>query len=488
MIKHQNESGAKLFLVDDMPPENVAMLQALYSRSPESVEAHAEKVAASGSGRFMERFYVGYGHKSIGDCGSTTLFFENVSILAAKAIQDNPLYSGQETSTRYLDFSARPMIDPVGTPESKAILDRWMAFYRNAQEPTAAEVRRRHPRRDGEDEKAYEGAVKARTFDVLRGFLPAAVTTQLSWHTNLRQAADGLDRLAVHPLAEAASLAQDALEMLRGRYRTSFGENAMLSGVSKGDECSNLARELWNISAATRCTYDGFRDKLPVEFASTISDADLRPFGDLFRSRPRGCVLPHVLSALGQITFETKLDYGSWRDIQRQRNGACVAPLLTTHYDFEPWYLEQLDDETRARAQALLLEQHEDVSSLDCSDEIRQYYIAMGHRVPTILCYGLPAAVYVMELRSGKTIHPTLRREIHRMINAFMAVHPIVKLHVDRDPDDWTIRRGTQTIVEKVWPRTCDRCNGNGAVYADVGRGDEPFQCPACKGEGRVAP
>src|SRR5262245_27953558 len=100
----------KIRLVDDLTPEDVAMLQALYSRSAESVDVHLEKVKETGSGRFMESYYVGYTHKSIADCGSTTVFIEGVSMLAAKAIQDWPLYSGQETSTRFIDFSKQPLL------------------------------------------------------------------------------------------------------------------------------------------------------------------------------------------------------------------------------------------------------------------------------------------------------------------------------------------------------------------------------------------
>ena len=63
----------------------------------------------------MSQFYVGYGHKSIGDCGSITIFIEGCSMLAAKAIQDTKLYNGQEASTRYIDFSQQAMINPLGT-------------------------------------------------------------------------------------------------------------------------------------------------------------------------------------------------------------------------------------------------------------------------------------------------------------------------------------------------------------------------------------
>ena len=94
----------KIFIYDEFSPEDVAMMQALYSRSSASVVEHAQKVKETGSGKFMERFYVGYGHASIADCGSTTIFIEDISILADTAVQDWPLYSGQETSTRYVDM------------------------------------------------------------------------------------------------------------------------------------------------------------------------------------------------------------------------------------------------------------------------------------------------------------------------------------------------------------------------------------------------
>lgn len=449
ILKRSTNAGT-VFLIDGIHPEDGAMMQALYSRSADSVEAHAEKVRTSGSGSFMRRFYVGYNHKSIGDCGSTTLFFEDVSILAAKAIQDSPLYKGQETSTRYLDFSNRRIVDPIGTPESKAIHDRWMAFYRDAAGPLADEVRRRCPRRDDEDEKAYDGAVKARVFDVLRGFLPAGMTTQLSLHADLRQAGDRLDALENHQLAEVYSIARAARGLLQQQYPNSFGARAGLSGVVSGSNEQRAAREQWEATATGCLAYDGLRFQLRNgEFSSTIDNRNLEPIAELLATRPWGCVLPYVLTALGQVMFDFLLDYGAWRDIQRHRNGVCEAPLLTTAYGFEPWYLDQLDDEWRARAMALIEEQEEAISALESTLVDRQYYIPLGYLVPTVVCYGLPAAVYVLEIRSGKTVHPTLRRAVHRMIEQFERKHPLVKLHVDRDPDDWTVRRGTQTITER---------------------------------------
>jgi len=124
---------AKIFIYDEFNPEDTAMMQALYSRSPKSVEEHVDKVKQSGSGKFMSTFYVGYGHASIADCGSTTIFIENISILADKAIQDWPLYSGQETSTRYIDKKRMKMF--ILKPLRLEVLISCAVFYRPALQP-----------------------------------------------------------------------------------------------------------------------------------------------------------------------------------------------------------------------------------------------------------------------------------------------------------------------------------------------------------------
>jgi thymidylate synthase ThyX len=102
-----------------------AMLQALHSRSTGGIKHHLKVLKERGAENFMEQFYVGYGHKSIGDCGSTTVFVEGISMLAAKAIQDWRLYSGQEASTRYVDFSKQNFLNPDKTKKGDKILESW---------------------------------------------------------------------------------------------------------------------------------------------------------------------------------------------------------------------------------------------------------------------------------------------------------------------------------------------------------------------------
>src|SRR5271168_1857432 len=217
-----------IFVIDDQHPEDLAMLQALYSRSPASVVGHLEKLKASGSGKFMDNYYVGYGHASIGDCGATTVFIEQVSMLVAKAVQDNPLYNGQEASTRYLDFSKQALVDPYNHPASKQILDRWMEIYNHVLPLLVTGLEKQRPFDPAQyrNEKSWKNTLQARAFDIARSLLPLGTTTLLSWSTTLRQARDNLRRLKHHPLPEVRDAARNIFAKIVGKYPHSF----------KGDE------------------------------------------------------------------------------------------------------------------------------------------------------------------------------------------------------------------------------------------------------------
>jgi thymidylate synthase ThyX len=428
---------SKIFIYDEFGPEDVAMMQALYSRSPKSVTEHVEKVKASGSGKFMETFYVGYGHSSIADCGSTTIFIEDISILGDKAIQDWQLYSGQETSTRYIDMSTRAIIDPLSTEESKKILDDWMKFYINNQERIQQYLISKYPRKEGEDEAVYAKAIKARGFDIMRGFLPAGITTQLSWHTNLRQAWDHLALLRQHPLAEVRQTAENILEKLKEKYSHSFSHS------SYEDQEKYRQESVANYSYFNPSAVSGFL------MTTSINKEELSNYQDLLSNRPQKTNLPNFMADLGSFTFEFLLDFGSFRDIQRHRNGVCRMPLLTTALGFNEWYLEQLPEDMRAEAVELINEQKTKIDKLDASPEIKQYYTAMGFNVACRVTYPLPAAVYVIELRSGRAVHPSLRTIAHQMHHAVMKKFPEINLHSDLDQDDWDIRRGLADITAK---------------------------------------
>ena len=430
---------AKIFIFDEFSPEDTAMMQALYSRSSQSAIQHAEKVRASGSGKFMERFYVGYGHKSIADCGSTTIFIEGVSMLTAKAIQDWPMYSGQETSSRYIDFSLQPLVDPLNTETSRKILEKWIAFYTASVPKVKAYLQTKYPKSEEEKDEVYARAANAWSFDVMRGFLPAGVTTQLSWHTNLRQAWDKLSWLMFHPLEEVRTIAKEIFSQLQEKYAHSFGFDLT-------EEQERYISQAMEIQSYVSPEYLQDTD---FEFSTTINPKDVEQYTDLLSHRPKYTGLPYIMKELGDVTFQCTLDFGSFRDLQRHRNGVCLMPLLTARLGFHEWYLNELPEDVREDAILLLKEQNDTIESLSCDEKTAQYFLPMGYNVRTRVTYGLPASVYVTELRSGRTVHPTLRRVAHKMHEAMKKAFPTLHLYSDLSADDRDVRRGKQDIIEK---------------------------------------
>jgi thymidylate synthase ThyX len=437
---------ANIFIHDEFDPEALAMMQALYSRSPDSVEKHVKKVLSSGSSKFMESYYVGYGHASIGDCGTTTIFFEGVSILAAKAIQDNPLYSGQETSTRYIDFSSQPLFDPVGTVDSQKILNKWIEFYVHATDDIRNYLKTKFPLSGQQSEIIWEKAINARSFDILRGYLPAGATTQLSWSTNLRQAYDKLTLLKFHPLEEVRALAKNTLQILTSKYPSSF------SHKDKPEQDDYNRKYAFDINYSN---YDGLiRSENDFLYETDINNEELE--SDTYKiitSRPRGARLPRFLTKYGRYKCRFLMDYGSYRDLQRHRNGLCRIPVLTPKNGFNSWYLSQIPSDMRDSVNRLLDEQYASIALLkakhNLSDVDMQYFLPMGANVPCELVYDLPEMVYVTELRSSSTVHPTLRNIAHKMHDALKNNHPALKLYTDTEKDVFDIRRGFQDIQKK---------------------------------------
>jgi thymidylate synthase ThyX len=460
-----------IFVIDDQHPEDLAMLQALYSRSPASVVTHLDKLKQSGSGKFMDQYYVGYGHASIGDCGATTLFIEQVSMLVAKAVQDNPLYNGQEASTRYLDFSKQSVVDPHNNPASTAIQSRWMEIYNRVLPLLTEGLKKRYPfaPTDYKNEKIWLNALNARAFDIARALLPIGTTTLLSWTTSLRAARDNLRRLKYHPLPEVQEVARKMFAELVGKYPHSF----------KGDEldASDSPRDAYAAQFAARNHFVSVADikrqfaPMPDEWKNieagnivarnqTLDLEGLRKNeAETLSARPQQAYLPLRLESYGSYNFLFLLDFGSFRDLQRHRNGVCQIPLIDGQFGMNPWYMQQLAEhlspEDSAQLQQDIAAQFAAIADLPkqgiaCTPALDQYFYPMGVQVLVHTAYSVNETVYVGELRSAKTVHPSLRPIAQKMLEVLARDLPGAALYGDRDEECWSAKRGEQTISSKV--------------------------------------
>jgi thymidylate synthase ThyX len=433
--------GGKVIVLDTgsvIGPEADAMLQALHSRSVGGLENHLKILSEKGPDNFMKNFYVGYGHKSIGDCGSATIFIEGVSLLVAKAVQDWPLYSGQESSTRYVDFQVQPFINPTGTDEGKNILEAYRKFYIESMKPTKEHLKKQFPIATGENQNIYDKAIAARAFDILRGFLPAGASTNLAWHTNLRQAADKVAIMRHHPLSEVRNTAEAIEKALQTAFPNSFGHKHY-------EETENY-NKFWMENGYY------YHDKDCPEFKLINNSVNIKLLPkEILEKRPPKTELPKYVAEAGELQFEFLLDFGSFRDLQRHRAVTQRMPLLTTDIGFEKWYLGELPKEIQPKAESFLKEQEEKINNLKVSKEEKQYYIAMGYKVSNRLTGNIPALVYMTELRATRFVHPTLRRKAKMMADALSELFGKFGLvmHLDKEIDRFDIKRGEQDIVLK---------------------------------------
>ncbi len=442
IIKDRKEKIGEVIVLNTgsiITSEATAMLQALHSRSVGGLKEHLKNLAKSGSDKFMSSFYVGYGHKSIGDCGNTVLFIEGVSMLNAKAIQDWKLYSGQEASTRYIDFKEQKFLNPLKTKIGEKILESWREFYVDSMPIVVQSLKERFPIKKGEKEQIYNKAINARAFDILRGFLPAGATTNLAWSTNLRQAADKIALLKYHPLSEVASTAKAIRNVLQEAHPNSFGHKEY-----KDTEKYNKS---WMIK-----DYYYHNNKCP-NFnlkRDNIDRDEIKEYKRILKQRPNAHTeLPQHIAELGDMQFEFTLDYGSFRDIQRHRAVTQRMPLLTTDLGFEQWYLDELPKEIRIKAKKLLASQKKAIKELKTTKEIKQYYIPMGYKCANRLTGDLKALVYLVELRNTRFVHPTLRKRAIQMAEVLeekFSKHGL-KIFLDKEPNMFDIKRGEHDIT-----------------------------------------
>jgi hypothetical protein len=126
-------------------------------------------------------------------------------------------------------------------------------------------------------------------------------------------------------------------------------------------------------------------------------------------------------------------------------------PLLVRKHGFNKWYLDSLPEYLKVKTEEFIKIQEEKIEKLDIKEEEKQYYTAMGYRVPCRFSGDLKALVYLAELRSTRFVHPTLVEQILKMIGSMKELFEKDGLvfHLDDEPNRFDIDRGKQDIIEK---------------------------------------
>lgn len=220
-MKHPNQqdefSKRRIFTVLGVHPEPGGYGIAKFSRSSTPYQKWIMDLTQAGAEKFYEMFYFDYGHSSIADLAHLTVIFENVSMVAAEELWDEPLIDGQASSTRYQDFEKRGFHTPreiIGTSfeadyESHCsnLLREYSSFLIDTHNYLIEEYASERPEDMAQDK--YERTLKARAYDVVRYILPMSIRTGLGHILSSRTLERRLIQLLSHPLIEIREIAQE---------------------------------------------------------------------------------------------------------------------------------------------------------------------------------------------------------------------------------------------------------------------------------------
>jgi thymidylate synthase ThyX len=408
-------------------PDVAAMLAAFYSRSHMSIETRLKDLSDSGFDvskikQSLKQYYVGYSHASIGDCGEITVFIEGVSLFTAKAIQEakNGLYNGQETSTRFIDFANQPFPSYAGE-----YYQRWMGLYAQATPLVLEHYTQQYP-------ELSAAGVKAMTFDVVRGLLPIGVQTQLSWTGSIRTLREHTICMLGHPEPQVRADAREIILALAEVFPDLFGT----------DEHFGLPHAFdWTLTQ-----HDIHRFTQRVEQAKVFHDWEM--FDSQQPVNPR---------AFGTMPIPFKIDYGSYRDLQRHRGSyikiASVIPASGNFGGMHSWYIQRLGEVSQDVMQAALALWSEMYQAVNAGTLDR--HVALLSLPLATLVWGyheahLEQTQYVISRRSAPDVHPTARRCAWAMHDHVVAVtkgklKDYITVRIE--PNNYA-KRATQTITK----------------------------------------
>src|ERR1700733_10139462 len=179
----------------------------------ETQDIENQIVAIRKAQNFYDRILDGYGDDSIGELGGAHLALENISMLAAKVIEDCRLGgSPLEKSTRYMYFDQKFQGEYLFYREPVLMTSAYRDLYVSTCNslfdtysrliPGVTEViEKKFPKDPAISNVAYTAALRAKVLDCLRGLLPASTLTNMGVYGNGRFYEQLIHKLHVNTLA-----------------------------------------------------------------------------------------------------------------------------------------------------------------------------------------------------------------------------------------------------------------------------------------------
>jgi thymidylate synthase ThyX len=463
----------KIYSVVGVPPEIQAYALAKYSRSGQGMLESIQELSQQKAEEFLNTFYFQYGHRSIADLAHLVFGLEQISILAAIAVVDEPVWDGQERSTRYQPFRKTGWHLPdevAGTSVETVFAETAEALFAAYADLSAAlleELVQAVPRPESMPEGAYRRTLRARAFDVARALLPLATHTSVGQVVSARVLERQISRLLGSGYAEVRAVGRELKEACQRRSEAPLGGAASAPAAPtlvKYAEASPYpqatARELRQAAGALLAPCGPPDRSRLVDLVEPVVDpldeivATLLYRHDRLGHSYRQClevvaglsqaqkeeVFQRSLSARGShddalrehqagyaLVFDVLVDLGSFRDLHRHRRCVQVAQPLTWAHGF------LAPEEVRPRPSIEVAQMYREAlrAAERAAQQVRQvspgaadYLLPLAYRTRCLFKMDWAQAAYMIEQRTAPAGHFSYRRAAWGMYLALRDRHP----------------------------------------------------------------
>lgn len=337
----------------------IAYLGARLSRSRDNIYDIIDSVSENNvdsDGR-IEKITVNYGHRSVGDMANINVFIDKVPMfLAMKLFYLIPALSGQENSTRYIDFSNYSYLNPTGQLSNKSveeynlIMQGWMSLYDKAFVYYYDQLRDLYQ----PNNKKEEQALTARSLDCARHFIPMGITTNLFIQASATQWSIVISKLRASAYYADRVLGECLYQLLSGNEElTSLGYVPEAPGLIRHADANYKVRDMYHALLTQLKEYKDLIVNKEVEpntqlYKSTVFSRLLNLYYDLYSNEYKTEYdIPYIQTILdycnrhtempalcdfGQYTISTFVDIGSLKDFNRHRSLERFIPYLEDEY------------------------------------------------------------------------------------------------------------------------------------------------------------
>jgi thymidylate synthase ThyX len=463
-------------------------------------EVEDQIMAVKKAQNFYDRILDGYGDDSIGELGGAHLALENVSMIAAKIIEDSRIGgSPLEKSTRYIYFDQKIDGEYLFHRESILMTSAYRDLYVNACNslfdtysqlipPLTELMEKRFPKEHDVSKIAYTAALRAKVLDCLRCLLPASALTNMGLYANGRFFEQLIQKLNSHNLVEMqdigkkshAELSKVIPSFIRrsevsSKYQSSFADyHEQMQGDIKvlAEKYSSSFSRMEN-PGVRLVSYDAegpYKVAAALLFGQchgglheiqqmckTLSPESLGRILDsasCFRESRRH-KSPRALEH-AYFTFEIVADFGIYRDLQRHRMLTQERQLLTCDYGyFVPSEIKDTEMEAKYRDAMMQAKKVYDIIANELPEEA-QYVVPMAYNIHWYFHVNLRQLQWLCELRSSPAGHPAYRYIAQEMAKQVTKACPLFERFFKFvDYDGYELGRLGQEIrsAEKIQAR-----------------------------------